>query len=237
MSAGSAARAAGKAVIWLAGRSVKISKHVGLHSKAAAKHLSRPWVMAKTVHSVFRGRNPKKLVEKALVDFDKFTMQRGGRILLQKEFEGPIGRDGERILSVVVEEATGKIITAFPAREFAAGASGLVALLFFEHSAEASERVNAVVSAAAKWKNPTAPWAQFMEFGLTIFLFDESDLYEDEDLLQKVEAIKADQFNKFIKEYQEQNQFSLVPEKYNDLRTKFYDAITCGVAVDTPDGD
>lgn len=139
-----------KAGTWLAKRVGNISKHIGLHRKAAAKHVTRPWVMNKTVHTVFSTTNVRKLIEKTLRSFDNSAIQRNGRILIEKVFEGPIGRGGEKVLRVIIDSKTGRIVTAFPVEEmFSAAAATAFAVAFSDLVSDAIEESEKIVAANA----------------------------------------------------------------------------------------
>ncbi len=135
---------ADKALRWLAGRGATISKHVGKHIRHVA---------GKAVHSVFRSPNQvKKLVEVAIRQPDRIVAQAGRRArwVVEKEFNREIGKNGERILRVVVE-ASGRIVTAFPVRAFTTGTAAAIAYLAVDDAvAHANARLDAVNKQAAK---------------------------------------------------------------------------------------
>jgi hypothetical protein len=133
-----------KAIRWVAGRGATISKHV-------AKHIRH--IAGKAVHSVFRSPNQvKKLVETALKQPDRVVAQAGRRArwVVEKEFNREIGRNGERILRIVVE-SSGRIVTAFPVRAFTTGTAAALAYLAVDDAvAHANARLDRVNKQAAK---------------------------------------------------------------------------------------
>jgi hypothetical protein len=133
-----------RALRWLAGRSANISRHVARHTRHIA---------GRAVHSVFKSPNQvKKLAEFAIKNPDRVTAQVGRRArwVVEKEFNREIGRNGERILRIVVE-ASGKIITAFPVRAFTAGTAAAVAYLAVDDAvAHAQARLDEVNRIAEK---------------------------------------------------------------------------------------
>jgi RHS repeat-associated core domain len=118
---------------WLSTRGQTVSRHIAHHTHVVAD---------KSIHTLFRRPNEiKKLVERVLKNPDDILKQAGGRtrFVVEKEFNRAIGKDGERILRVVMEES-GKIITAYPVKEFARGAAGAAFVLAISHEAEAATR-------------------------------------------------------------------------------------------------
>jgi hypothetical protein len=69
-------------------------------------------------HSVFRTPNPHRLIERALRRPTETMIQeragREARVIVLREFAREIGRNGERVLKVVISSRTGRIITAYP---------------------------------------------------------------------------------------------------------------------------
>ena len=133
-----------RALQWLARRGATISKHVAKHTRHVA---------GKAVHSIFRSPNQvKKLVEVAIRQPDRVVAQAGRRArwVVEKEFGREIGRNGERILRVVVE-ASGRIVTAFPVRAFTTGTAAALAYLAVDDAvAHAQSRLDAVNKRAAE---------------------------------------------------------------------------------------
>jgi fructose-specific phosphotransferase system component IIB len=100
--------AAKRALKWLVSKGANISGHVA--KRHVAKYLGK---------SMFSngGKYAKDWTIKALKNPDKIVNQ-GRRIVFEKRFEREVGRGGEKVIRVVVDKATGKIVTAFPTKKF-----------------------------------------------------------------------------------------------------------------------
>jgi hypothetical protein len=119
-----------KALAWLAKRGKGVSKHIGHHTHSAANAAARnPRFMSRALgrapHSVFRDPRPKKLIERALANPTRGSVQRNGYVVVEKEFNRAIGKTGETALKVIINPRTGRIVTAYPIR---AGALAAMAL-------------------------------------------------------------------------------------------------------------
>jgi hypothetical protein len=118
------------ALAWLAKRGKGVSKHIGHHTHSAANAAARnPRFMSRalgrTPHSVFRDPRPKKLIERALNNPTRGSVQRNGYVVVEKEFNRVIGKGGETALKVIINPRTGRIVTAYPIR---VGALGVISL-------------------------------------------------------------------------------------------------------------
>jgi hypothetical protein len=120
-----------------------------------------------------QGKFVKKWVEATLKSTDNVVSQ-GRRIVFQREFGSPVGYGGERIVRVVVDRITGKIVTAFPAKTFlrmAAVASAAAASA--AHEADA-----AILGRRARIEEMLDdPWP----VDVINFLLDTSTVARDED--------------------------------------------------------
>jgi hypothetical protein len=97
-----------RALVWLASKGANISGHV------AKRHIAN--YLGKSMFSS-GGKAVKNWTIKALKSPDKIVDQ-GRRIVFEKKFGREIGRGGEKIIRVVVDKSTGKIVTAFPTSKF-----------------------------------------------------------------------------------------------------------------------
>jgi hypothetical protein len=97
-------KVAQRSLRWLAGKGDNISVHI------AKRHIAT--ALGKTTFSN-GGKDVKKWVIRAIENPTKITEQ-GRRMVFEKNFGRTIGTGGEKIVRVVVDKATGKIITAFP---------------------------------------------------------------------------------------------------------------------------
>jgi hypothetical protein len=84
----------------------------------AMQEEARREMMAKFAKSkLLKPNQAKKLVEKTLKGFaEENAIDQGKRYLFQRAFKREIGTQGETVLRVVVDKATGKIITYFPSK-------------------------------------------------------------------------------------------------------------------------
>jgi hypothetical protein len=100
--------AAKRALKWLVSKGANISGHVA--KRHVAKYLGK---------SMFSngGKYAKDWTVKALKNPDKIVDQ-GRRIVFEKRFKREVGRGGEKVIRVVVDKATGKVVTAFPTNKF-----------------------------------------------------------------------------------------------------------------------
>jgi hypothetical protein len=235
------AAAVRKAGTWLARRSANVSKHVGLHASAAATHVTRPWVMSKVMHSVFRGANPKKLILKALHSFDRSIVQgargagRLGHVVIEKEFDRVIGRNGERILRVVINQTTGKIVTAFPVREFMIAASGVAAVALVDFISDSIDEVDTLVARRLAAREAAlanrSTGVKVLEFLIDI-LIDPSVAGENEDLMLAIDRLHARKANEYVAKVQEVEQRCLGASAGDARRQEYFDAMAGVAAAD-----
>jgi hypothetical protein len=224
--------AAKKALGWLAKRSRKVSKHVSLHQSAAARQPTRPWLLNKAVHTVFRGSNPRKLIRKVLRDYDRAVVQaargygRQGYVVLEKAFDRAVGRNGERILRVVINPSTGKIVTAFPAREFAIDAFGVAALAATDLIVDAVVEVDSTIArmlAAKEAEEEARPFTyKAVEFLIDV-LVDPGVANENEDIMLAVAQIHGRRLQELIAVSEAEE--CLSPDGVQALKDEYYDAM------------
>jgi RHS repeat-associated protein len=103
--------AATKGLRWLSNKTWKMSSHI------YRRHMALDLFVEKS-----KFLDPRKVRDQVRtvlrnVDGARVTQQ-NGRILFEREFRDEIGTSGEKIMRVVVDEATGRVITAFPAKGF-----------------------------------------------------------------------------------------------------------------------
>lgn len=154
-----------RASSWLLGRATNtVSRHVARHGRRIA---------GRAVHGIFRNpRRIRTMLQQTVREGVAITqrtarhgaddvIEEGGyrifrqstatpgkfRFVVQRQFDRAIGTQGERILRIVIDE-TGRIVTAFPAdRLLTLGAGALALDLFTAQTAEASDRLQAMIAA------------------------------------------------------------------------------------------
>jgi hypothetical protein len=99
-----------RTIVWLASKGARVSAHIA--KRHIAKRLGK---------STFAsgGRLVKDWLTRTISNPDNVVDQ-GRRMIFEKAFGRVVGRSGERIIRVVVDKATGKVITAFPTHAFKA---------------------------------------------------------------------------------------------------------------------
>jgi hypothetical protein len=141
---GAARAAAKRALRWMASR----------YGRTVTQHIARHAVMlaGRVEHTVFRNPNRiRNLIERTLKNPHNILLQQGRRILsggereltdqalmyaVEREFGRAIGKDGERILRVIIKRG-GEIITAYPVRAFTSTTAGAAAAFVVLDSAVA----------------------------------------------------------------------------------------------------
>ena len=150
------ANAISKALRWLAPRPSTVSKHIQAHARHVINAArNRPWYLERAFgrHGVFRTPNVKKFLESALKNPSNTVLQHNGRVLVEKEFNRAIGRTGERIIRIIIDPRTGRIVTAFPVSSFASGSLGAIAFGIFDERFE--ETLKGVELIARHWQSKT----------------------------------------------------------------------------------
>lgn len=192
-----------KALKWLAKRGKNVSAHI------AKRHVARR--LGKSRFSV-SGAQIKKWVTRTLEAADNVVDQ-GRRIVFEKQFGNEVGRAGERIVRVVVDKATGKIVTAFPTQAFkqivSAVAVGLVTARAGEADAAVLARRKAIQEAEAAREN----WFTT----LIDFLVAPSRVARDEDIIAEQRIIDR-KINEAIESVEREEQRSLNPEEKAEVR-------------------
>ncbi|MEQ8467758.1 eCIS core domain-containing protein [Coleofasciculus sp. E1-EBD-02] len=200
-----AAKAAQKALRWLAKRGPNVSNHV--FKRHVAKNMARYLTRSKFV----RGEFVKKWVQKALKNPDNVVDQ-GRRIVFEKQLGLKIGGGGETIIRVVVDKATGKIVTAFPTNAFKILSAAAV-ITASTSSARADAKILSRRKAIAEWEAERE--------GLTTMLIDffigPSRIARDEDILAE-ERIIDKAIHEAIHKIQEAEQKTLSQEEIEEVK-------------------
>src|SRR5262249_39696908 len=149
--------------------------------------------------------------------------RRSGNFVFEKLFGRSVGREGERIVRVVVVKATGKIITDFPEHTFKALALlGTTALtLFASRAAEAAER-----GEAWRGQTPTTSWTEDLIYtllGSAYFDLTPSVIASD-----PIGQIVNPMYDKLISDIQESTQHTLGVEERRSIWQGVYNAFAGG---------
>lgn len=185
---------------WLATHGKGVTKHIGNHSRTAKNlALKNPRFAAraagKSTHSMFADSRPKKLIQIVLEKYDHAVVQKGGRIVVEKQFNRVIGKAGEKIIRVVIDPRTGRIITAFPVLTFiAAGAAGATSLAPGQHfpgaflGATYDERlvqtIQGVEKLAQDWeRSKPKPRVDVWAVLLDLLIFDSTPANHEDEIL------------------------------------------------------
>lgn len=197
-----ARKVAQKALKWLAKRGKNVSAHI------FKRHVARRIGKSRFAAS---GKQVKKWITRTLKGADNIIDQ-GRRIVFEKQFGSATGKAGERIVRVVVDKVTGKIVTAFPTKSFLSLAAAAVGLASKEaHAADATIRARrqAIKEAEAAREN----WfTKFVDFFIA-----PSRVARDEDIIAEQRIIdKAIQ--EAIDAVEKEEKRSLSEEERNEVR-------------------
>jgi hypothetical protein len=199
--AGVATKVAQRALKWLAKKGANVSAHVA--KRHVAKRLGKSTFLD-------GGKFVKKWVTETLEHADKVTAQ-GRRVVFEKMFNREVGQGGERIVRVVVDRATGKIVTAFPSRAFKEIVTAAAVTATATAAGEADAAIEARRTAIAEALKPG-----FIE-SIIDFFFAPSSVARDEDYLAE-ERIVQDKIQQAISEIERQMQMSLAPDQREEVR-------------------
>jgi hypothetical protein len=134
------------------------------------------------------GMNPSRVrgyLERVLKSPSRVTDQ-GRRLLVEKEFDHVVGRGGEKVIRVVVQKSTGKIITAFASNSFKGAAAVAAFTIVGTHADKA--RADMATWRAAHPPKPD-PQHELLDF---IFPIGVGKVNENEDeLLQESRTLAA----------------------------------------------
>lgn len=224
-----------RAAKWLAGRGQRVSKHIGLHRSAATRQPTRPWLADKAAHTITRhGDQPRKLLQKTLAKYDRATVQasrRAGeapRVLVERQFDRAVGRQGERVYKVVIDSATGEIITGYAVGEFTIPASGVFITVFDDVMTDAIREIESTIATRAAAKRGSARPADhltgFIDFVASLAL-DPAAAGENEDIMLEVASIHRRRLAELIALTAEQEKRSLGPTEIDAIRAAYYEAV------------
>jgi len=181
-----------RALSWLASRGKNFSGHI------AKRHIAK--ILGKSTY-VDGGKFVKKWVTKTIEKPDN-VIDQGRRLLVEKAFEHDVGSQGERIVRVVIDKTTGKLVTSFPAATYRALLSPValgVATQTAEHADATIETHRRAVEEAQK----PGFWGTLAEW-----LVGPSSTARDEDILAE-QRIIDDAVRGAIERAEQQQQCSL----------------------------
>lgn len=166
-----ARKAATKAIAWLTKRGAMVSNHV------LARHILKKarWL---TKSRFTPGINVKKLCDRTLRSADN-VIDQGHRIVFEKVFPRAVGSGGQTIVRVVVEKATGRIVTAFPAMEFKLLVHPLAAVFATTAAANVQVRFAGYLAEQDRLEEARENWV----VDLADFFVGPETVMRDEDLV------------------------------------------------------
>jgi hypothetical protein len=233
-----------KALLWVAKRGKGVSKHVSHHTRSAAnaakrnpRYLAR--VLGRSPHTVFRDPRPKKLIEAALRSPDATVLRNNGVVWVEKQFNRAIGKQGETIIRVWIDQRTGRIITAFPVAKTFVAAAALAAVPEGAFGEVLDERVATTLEGlediAAAWhqshkKPKEAVGTAILQFLLAAIGLD-SDVAGDPDegLKIKLDNYLDQQAWAMIGDLEQAAGHRIPDDKHQELRQQFRDAVAGAV--------
>jgi hypothetical protein len=233
-----------KAMAWVAKRGKGVSKHISHHTRSAAnaakrnpRYLSR--VLGRSPHTVFRDPRPKKLIEAALRDPGATVLRPNGIVWVEKQFNRPIGKQGETIIRIWIDSRTGRVITAFPVAKTFAAAAVVAAIPEAAFGDVLDERVETTIHGleeiAAAWqrshKKPVEDvGTRIIEFLLGAIGMDSSVAGDpDEGLQIKLENYLDQQAWALIGDLEQAAGQCISDDRRHVLRKEFRDAVTGAV--------
>ncbi len=226
-----------KSLSWLAKRGKGVSKHIGHHSRKAAnvartnpKYARR--ALGQSAHTVFRDPRPRKLIERALRSPDRSVLQGNGRVVVQKMFHRAIGKNGERVIHVVIDPRTGRIVTAYPVAQLLAAAPGLAITAQPGHLVSGtfdeyvSETIDGISRMAKQWA-ASRPERKPNLFELVLdFLLDPTPAGDPNEILYlQIHRYVEWQTDRMIHEIEKATGNPLPQSKRQTMRRQFRDAV------------
>lgn len=221
---------------WLGRESVKkqISKHVAKHGRQIA---------GKGVHTIFKNPNQirqmarkagQQAMELAAANTRKaadevlsgpgirmFRQAAGAgkfRWVIESEFKNAIGKNGEKILKIIVD-VSGRVVSAYPTGRFTALGLGVAAMQIFDaKAAEAGERIqDAVTTDAERTEARQDSWGDFIIDLMMPLGFGVSSLNEGEDLSLEIHRITSKLYGELIAEIEAEEKRALTDREKDEL--------------------
>lgn len=229
MTAGAIAK---KALTWLAGRTKKVAKHVGLHnSKPDVAGKTRPWILNKAAHSVTLGgdRVTRKICERTLKSFDHYVAQSNGRHAFTKLFGRRVGRLPEQTAFRVIVDANGRIVTAFAVTAAQAASSTSMVFALEDTLVRTIGGLNGIEAAYAA----VPPREESLAEGIVDFFMSElgnTALNANEDMMLAKNRFREIMENVYIAHVEKALGKSIAGDERRLLRDQFRDGIAGAVA-------
>lgn len=189
-----------KALKWLAKRGKNVSGHI------AKRHIARRLGKSTFLKG---GKQTKSLIERTIKSADN-VIDQGRRLRLEKVFGREVGAGGEKVVVVIIEKATGKIVTAFPTRALIVLTATATASTS-NASSSADEQIEARRKAVAQAREPS-----FLE-SVIDFVTGTSELGVPEDEMAEWRIIDQ-QVAEAIADIEEEMMRSLSPEEREEVR-------------------
>ncbi len=197
------ANVAKRALKWLAKRGRNISAHI------AKRHIARRIGKSRFAAS---GKQVKKWTTRTLKDHDNVVDQ-GRRIIFEKQFGNDVGKGGERIVRVVVDKATGKIVTAFPTKTF----KRIVTVAAIGTATAKASEADAAILARRKAIKEAEEARETFFTKFIDFIFSPSRIARDEDILAE-QRIIDERIKEAIDAIEQEMKRSLNPEERAEVR-------------------
>lgn len=194
-----------RALVWLAKRGANVSAHI------VKRHIARRLGKSTFTNG---GKMVKKWITETLTSPGNIVDQ-GRRLVFEKSFGRAIGRGGEQIVRVVVDKATGKIVTAFPTQAFKTTVAVAVAAAASTKASEADAAIASRREAVAKALEPG--WLET----IVDFIVGTSSVARDEDIFAEERIIEA-KINEAIRTAEEEMQRSLSQDERDEIREQIW---------------
>jgi hypothetical protein len=221
---------------WLGRESVKkqISKHVAKHGRQIA---------GKGVHTIFKNPNQirqlaRKAGQEAVALAAANTRKAADEVLsgpgirmfrqaagpgkfrwvIEREFKNAIGKNGEKILKIIVD-VSGRVVSAYPTGRFTALGLGVAAMQIFDaKTAEAGERIqDAVTADAERVEAREDSWGEFIIDLVLPLGFGVSSLNEGEDLSLEIHRVTSELYGELIAEIEVEEKRPLTDREKDEL--------------------
>jgi hypothetical protein len=245
---------------WLERRGAKyVTKHIAKHTREIA---------GKAVHSIFK--NPREIkyllkgalreageiaarkgekaaatvIEESVIKITKQQTSTPGKVrwVIQKAFGKAIGTEGERVLTIVLDQS-GRIVTAYPAGRFLALGLGVAAVeTLTAHTADAAETYNASVdreislrTAANRAAEDDSSWEEWIPiigdlWGGSLNVGEDRLLAAGREQ-EKREKVLAATVESVVADIEHELQKSLGPEERAQVAESVQATITSGAAL------
>jgi hypothetical protein len=138
--------------------------------------------------------------------------------VIEREFKNAIGKNGERILKIIVD-VSGRVVSAYPTGRFTALGLGAAAMQIFDaKTAEAGARIqDAVTADAERVEAREDSWGEFIIDLVLPLGFGVSSLNEGEDLSLEIHRVTSELYGELIAEIEVAEKRSLTDREKDEL--------------------